>query len=154
MPPVLLPNVSGSWLAIGAVARMRPSPRVGSHVVSTTRPLPSSTSPSRRRPRRQRRVIASLFCSRIAMILTSVRVGLPARRRAGERAGRPMRLRTGAAVSRACFQSHEICTVNFMAISAIASGSSLLAPTLTSASMPRVPRKVTAVPDETPKLTF
>jgi hypothetical protein len=107
-----------------------------------------------RRPRRQRRVIASLFCSRIAMILTSVRVGLPARRRAGERAGRPMRLRTGAAVSRACFQSHEICTVNFMAISAIASGSSLLAPTLTSASMPRVPRKVTAVPDETPKLTF
>jgi hypothetical protein len=45
MPPVLLPNVSGYWLAIGAVARMRPSPRVGSHVVSTTRPLPSSTSP-------------------------------------------------------------------------------------------------------------
>jgi hypothetical protein len=110
--------------------------------------------PDSARPRRQQRVIASLFCSRIAMILTSVRVGLPARRRAGERAGRPMRLRTGAAVSRACFQSHEICTVNFMAISAIASGSSLLAPTLTSASMPRVPRKVTAVPDETPKLTF
>ena len=65
-----------------------------------------------------------------------------------------LRLRTGAAVSRACFQSHEICTVNFMAISAVASGSSLLTPTLTSASMPRVPRKVTAVPDETPKLTF